>query len=54
LTILDWQSPGEYEPQTRFCLEGKLEITRQMKADGEPLEKIIRYTGLSGEEIERI
>ncbi len=34
--------------------EGKAEIARQMKSDGEPVEKIIRYTGLSKEEIEKI
>lgn len=34
--------------------EGKEEIARQMKLDGEPLEKIIRYTGLSGEAVEKL
>ncbi len=34
--------------------EGKAEIARQMKADGEPVEKIIRYTGLTEDEIERL
>jgi len=32
--------------------EGKKEIARQMKAEGEPLEKIMRYTDLSRAEIE--
>lgn len=31
--------------------EEKSEIARQMKADGEPAEKIRRYTGLTEEEI---
>ncbi len=34
--------------------EGKTEIARQMKSEGEPIEKIVRYTGLSKEEIERL
>ncbi len=32
--------------------EGKKEVARNMKADGEPMEKIMRYTGLTKEEIE--
>jgi predicted transposase/invertase (TIGR01784 family) len=35
-------------------LEGKLEMARHMKAEGEPIEKIARYTGLTEEEIGRI
>lgn len=31
--------------------EGKLEIARAMIADGEPAEKIERYTGLTAEEV---
>ena len=34
--------------------EGRLEIARAMIADGEPVEKIKRYTGLTSEEIERL
>jgi hypothetical protein len=34
--------------------EGKIEIAREMKAEGEPTEKIMRYTGLSAEEIEQL
>ena len=34
--------------------EGKLETARQMKADGEPVEKIIRYTGLTKACIENL
>jgi predicted transposase/invertase (TIGR01784 family) len=33
---------------------GRAEIARQMKAEGEPLEKIARFTGLAGEEIEKL
>lgn len=35
-------------------IEGKVETAREMKKDGEPLEKIKRYTGLSDEEIENL
>lgn len=34
--------------------EGKLETARMMLADGEPIDKIIRYTGLSEEDIEKL
>ncbi|MDX1911600.1 MAG: PD-(D/E)XK nuclease family transposase [Saprospiraceae bacterium] len=34
--------------------EGKAEIARQMKSEGEPIEKIIRFTGLTAEEIGRL
>ena len=35
-------------------IEGMLDMAKMMKAEGEPLEKIIRYTGLSEEEISRL
>ena len=34
--------------------ERNIEIARQMKSDGESIEKIIRYTGLSAQDIENI
>ena len=34
--------------------EGKLEIARMMLSDGEPIEKIIRYTGLTKQEIAQL
>jgi len=34
--------------------EQQLEMGKQMKIDGEPLEKIIKYTGLSKQEIEKL
>jgi predicted transposase/invertase (TIGR01784 family) len=34
--------------------EGRTEIARQMKSEGEPIEKIIRFTGLNKEEIEKL
>lgn len=32
--------------------EEKFEVARNMKADGEPVEKIMRYTGLTAKDIE--
>ena len=32
--------------------EEKVEVARNMKADGEPVEKIMRYTGLTAKAIE--
>ena len=32
----------------------RLEMARVMRADNEPVEKIIKYTGLTAEEIEKI
>ena len=34
-------------------IEGKIETAKMMKAEGEPTEKIIRYTGLTEDEINR-
>ncbi len=34
--------------------EERIEVARNMKADGEPVEKIMRYTGLTKEEIEKL
>jgi predicted transposase/invertase (TIGR01784 family) len=34
--------------------KGRRKIARNMKADGEPSEKITRYTGLSAEEIAKL
>ena len=34
--------------------EGKAEIARQMKIDGETIDKIIRFTGLTEQEIEKL
>lgn len=34
--------------------ERNIEIARQMKSEGEPIEKIIRFTGLTVEEIEKL
>ena len=42
------------EGRTEGRDERNLEIARNMKADGEPMEKIMRYTGLTKEEIEKL
>jgi hypothetical protein len=34
--------------------EGRLDVAKQMILEGEDIEKIIRYTGLSREEIEKL
>lgn len=34
--------------------EERIEIAREMKKDNEPLEKIIKYTGLTREQIEKL
>ncbi|MBL7796680.1 MAG: hypothetical protein JNJ90_09275 [Saprospiraceae bacterium] len=34
--------------------ERSIEIARQMKSEGEPIEKIVRFTGLGSEEIGRL
>ena len=41
---------GKIEGKT----EGKIETAKMMKAEGESLEKIVRYTGLSEDEINRL
>ena len=40
------------EGRTEGRDERNLEIARNMKADGEPIEKIMRYTGLTAKAIE--
>jgi predicted transposase/invertase (TIGR01784 family) len=42
---------GKIEGKIEGMQERNLEIARQMKADGEPVDKIQRYTGLTEEEI---
>ena len=54
----DGKAEGKVEGKVEGKAEGKdernMEIARQMKSDGEPVEKIIRYTGLSKEAIDNI
>jgi predicted transposase/invertase (TIGR01784 family) len=35
-------------------LEGKLEMARFMKSENEPIEKIVKYTGLTKEDIDKL
>ena len=45
---------GKIEGKIEGIMEGKLEMARIMKLEGETVEKIRRYTGLSEEEIRRL
>jgi predicted transposase/invertase (TIGR01784 family) len=45
---------GVAEGEIKGIVKGKIEIAKFMKAEGEPLEKIMRYTGLSAEEINQL
>jgi predicted transposase/invertase (TIGR01784 family) len=49
---------GKAEGKAEGKVEGKeernIEIARQMKSEGEPVEKIVRFTGLTAEEIGRL
>lgn len=49
----DNKAAMDYAVETSFK-EGVLYVARELKADGEPIEKIMRYTGLSREEIENL
>ncbi len=35
-------------------VEGKVDVAKLMKADNEPIEKIVKYTGLTKDEIEKL
>lgn len=45
---------GEIKGEIKGKIEGKIEMTRVMLKAGEPIEKIIKYTGLSRAQIEEI
>lgn len=45
---------GKTEGEIKGKIEGKIEIALEMIKDGEPNEKIIKYTGLAGDEIEKL
>lgn len=45
---------GKAEGKAEGKEERNIEIARQMKSEGEPIEKIIRFTGLTAEEIGRL
>ena len=48
------RNEGLEQGRTEGIAEGKLEMAKAMKADNEPIDKIIKYTGLSKEEIEQL
>ena len=37
-----------------FCRELDIRVAKAMKSENEPVDKIIRYTGLSAEAIEKL
>ncbi len=43
-----------YNARREATIERNNEIARNMIADGEPIEKIVRYTGLTKESIEKL
>lgn len=45
---------GKAEGKVEGKVERNIEIARQMKSEGEPTEKIVRFTGLTTEEIENL
>ena len=51
---MEGREEGRKEGRMEGIEEGKLGIARTMKADNEPIDKIIRYTQLTKEQIEKI
>ena len=45
---------AEQKAEQRGEQKQKIAIAKEMKADNEPIDKIMRYTGLSREEIEKL
>ena len=45
---------GEARGRAEGRAEGKAEVAKAMLAQSEPLEKIVAYTGLSPEEIQKL
>jgi predicted transposase/invertase (TIGR01784 family) len=52
--LLKGQIEGKIEGKREGKREGIIEFARMMKSNAEPLEKIIHYTGLTREEIEKL
>ena len=50
----DYLISAEEKGEARGKAEEKLEIAKEMLLDGEPMEKIIKFTKLTKEEIERL
>ena len=51
---LEGKEAGLAEGMEKGMEKGKFEIAKSMKADKLPIETIIKYTGLSAEEIEAL
>lgn len=45
---------GRAEGRAKGLAEGRAETAKMMLEDGEPISKIMRYTGLTEEEIEKL
>jgi predicted transposase/invertase (TIGR01784 family) len=57
MALSDWTSGinhAKREGRVEGKAEGKIEIARKMKADKEPVEKIMLYTDLTLDEIKEI
>ena len=52
--LAEGMAEGLEKGMEKGLAEGKFEIARNMKADKLPIETIIKYTGLSAEEIEAL
>lgn len=52
--IIQGRTKGLAEGRAEGRAEGKIQIAKLMLVDNEPIEKIMRYTGLTEEEIKNI
>jgi len=52
--FIDAEVRGKIEGRIKGKIEGKIEMAMVMKKNNEPLEKIILYSGLTKEEIEKL
>ena len=48
------KTEGRVEGRAEGRKENSIEIAKKMKSENEPIEKIINYTGLTKEEIEKL
>ncbi len=54
-SLLRWaRIEGQQEGRLEGEIKGKFYIAKNMAENAEPIEKIIRYTGLSKEEVEKL
>ncbi len=45
---------GKQEGKLEGRLEGKLEMVKAMLSNGEPIEKVLQYSGLTHEDVEKL